>query len=254
MQFSARDAWEMMGSYAIFVAWLAVATRGHIFSPPYLSGLDLVLGAAGIGIVFILRIIRSRSDSTLSVDILKSGSKTMPFPIGGFPDEPVFAAPRRWKAILDAPRPRAVRLSSQGKLVVIFVPAMLAFFVFAAVAFQNPHTPPARNLMFAFVFALLVYSAVDGFRRELAALRLLRDGEVAMGWIADCWETYRKRQKIHITVEFRDTVGRLYARDFQVSSTEDSIDPGHPILVFFEALNPEKNTVACTTIFELADI
>jgi hypothetical protein len=253
-QFSARDAWEIIGPFAVFVGWLAIATRGHIFGAPYLAGLELVLGVVGIGIAILLRGMRSRSHSTLLVDILKPSGETKSFPIREFPHEAVFAAPRSWKAILDAPRPRAVRLSGQGKLVVVIAPAIFAFFVIAGVTFRGPHTVPARDLMFALVFALIFYGAVDGIRRESTARRLLQDGEVTTGWITDCWETGGKSRKIHITVEFRDTVGRLYARDFVVSSTEDSIDPGHPILVFFEALNPEKNTVACATIFKLADI
>jgi hypothetical protein len=253
-RFSPRDAWELIGPFAVFVGWLAIATHGHIFSAPYLAGLELVLGVLTIGIAVLLRGVRSRGRSTLLVDMLKPANETKPFPIREFPHEAVFAAPRSWKAILDASRPRPVRLSSQGKLVVVIAPLLIALVVFAGVAFRSQHTVPVSDLMLAFVFAWLFYGAVDGIRRASAARRLLQDGEVTTGWITDCWETGGKSKKIHITVEFRDTVGRLFARDFVVYSTEDSVDPGHPILVFFEALNPEKNTVACSTMFKLGDV
>jgi hypothetical protein len=252
-RFSARNAWEMIGPFAVFVAWLAVATHGHIFSAPYLTGLELLLGALSIGFAIFLRGMRSRNRSTLLVDILKPASETKSFPIRDFPHEAVFAAPRSWKSILDSPRPRAVRLSTQAKLAMVMVPAIFALFVVAGVTSRGQHILAIGDLFFAFVFAWLFYGVADAIRGESAARRLLQHGEVTTGWITDCWETNGKTKKIHITVEFRDTVGRLFVRDFVVQSTEDSVDPGHPILVFFEALNPEKNTVACSTMFRLAD-
>jgi hypothetical protein len=252
-RFSARDAWEMIGPFAVFVAWLAIATHGHIFSAPHLAGLELLLGALTVGFAILLRGLRSRNRSTLLVDILKPARETKSFSIRDFPHEAVFAAPRSWKAILDSPRPRPVRLSSHAKFTVVLVPAIFAFFVIAAVTSRSQHALAIGDLILAFVFALLLYGVADAIRTEGAARRLLQDGEVTTGWITDCWETSGKTKKIHITVEFRDTVDRLFVRDFVVYSTEDSVDPGHPILVFFKALNPKENTVACSTMFRLAE-
>lgn len=82
----------------------------------------------------------------------------------------------------------------------------------------------------------------------------MRSGDVTVGWVTDFWETnvgHNKRRKI--TVEFRDAAYRLFENDFPFRGSDDSCDPGHPILVFYDPLHPERCIVECATIFTLAE-
>jgi hypothetical protein len=253
VSFSLRAAWDLLAPFALVGVWVFFANHGRKFDPSVIL-LELFFGLAAAVVAFMYRRANKLHDPSLIVDFLKPAGESKPPPIRQFPHEPVFDVPRSWKSIVTAPRPRSVRLSSRGKRLLLLGPAMIAFVVAAGISLPRQNSLPVVYLVFAGVIAWFFYAAVKAIGREITARRLMRDGELTIGWVTDCRETGGRHKNINITVEFRDLVGRLFARDFVVHETDDSIDPGHAILVFYEAINPEKNAVACATMFKLADV
>ena len=171
------------------------------------------------------------------------------------PEAPTFEAPKSWQSILSAPPPRKLK---SGPVVSI----SLEFFGFAAFLaiwiwiFSSRYAPRGgRWLAVSAVFltVAMIYRITESIREKFRSWRLLRDGDVAVGWVSDTWDSGVDHRKLYITVTFRDSVGRRFERDFLVRNADGSLDPGHAELVFYDRLNAEDCTAYSATGLRLAE-
>ena len=108
-------------------------------------------------------------------------------------------------------------------------------------------------MLAGFVTVVAVLATIQWPRELHRSRQILRDGEVTVGWIADVWETGARHRTAHITVGFRDSVGRHFERDFRVLRFDDPIDQGRPVLVFYDPLDPMQCITPCASSIELAE-
>jgi|GEM_PF-2378705 len=171
------------------------------------------------------------------------------------PSGPSFDPPREWNSILSSPRPRRlssgpVKSASSLMLIVVLVAGLVGSILFR---YHVRIDGVASSLFALFALAWLVYLLVDRLRDIFQSSQLLRNGEVAIGWIADAWETGETERITHVTVKFRDLSGQILARDFRVRTTKFPVDPGHAALAFYDYLKPERFTTLAASSAQLAE-
>ena len=169
---------------------------------------------------------------------------------------PLFEPPKNWRVILSLPRPRKLKSSLTKQIAFAIIGLLAGAGAWIALSVDYNSYPIDRGLwilfgLFWFVFLVRVF--VTSIRHTYQARGLLRDGEVTIGWITDAWETGGDVRKIHVTVQFRDLVGLLLEHDFVLRRIDDSADPGHPALVFYDSLHPERCTISAATTLQLAE-
>lgn len=254
LELIAGDLWKLTQE-ALFLVLIAAAMvpwrqwRRHFIEigPPVLAAL--------IGVIF--RFLPARELKSQFVDLMPCESSANTPPIRQFPHEPLFPTPRSWTALLSSARPRRLRLSNLAgsEFLTWFIVLLFgATFVLCHwSSFQGRRTPGASLFLAGFIL-VVIYGIGRCVNVALEAKELMRSGEVTVGWVTDFWETGGGRSKQRkITIEFRDAAGRLFEHDFPYRGSENSCDPGHPILVFYAPLCPERCIVECATIFTVAE-
>lgn len=247
------DLWRISAELVFFIAWGAIFMTGVNFRKHISEFLPLLVITL-TGLVY--RFLPARERKSPFVDLMPREVPETVVPVRAFPHEPVFPTPRSWKRILVASRPRRLRLSPAiiNQFVVPLVMLLFAVF-FVLVCLSDEHTLRTTKTYFGVAFgaAAILFFAI-GVRDAARARALMKDGEVTVGWVTDVWEPGGRKTKIrNLTVEFRDAANRLLAHDFKYRHSDDNCDPGHPILVFYNPLNPEECTIECATVFKLAE-
>ncbi len=179
----------------------------------------------------------------------------MPIPFRGL-EAPLFEPPTSWRAILSSPRPRKLKSSLARKITFAVITLLAGVGVWIAFSLGYDWHPIGREvwiLLGLFWFVVLIYGFVTSIRNAYQSHGLVRDGEATIGWITDAWETGAEIRKVHVTVQFRDLVGRLFEHDFVLRRGDDSADPGHPALLFYDSQNPERCTIPAATTVQLAE-
>jgi hypothetical protein len=160
------------------------------------------------------------------------------------------------RQLAELPRPRAVRISRQGKLTVAVLLCAIAVSVvaFLWVGFAtgslagSPHPPAsARQLVLpiAMVVAALVFLlGVSGQEK-----RLLRDGEVGRGRVTECRAGHRGT---YIRYEFRSPAGQSFSR--YAADRSRKLANGMSVPIFFDPNDPKKQVALCASMYEFVPL
>jgi hypothetical protein len=233
----------------------AVVTRRFI-DTPFTVTVEVIYIAFAIGAAFVLRNFSTPDRTPRILDFLKAEAHTARPVQYRVPEKPAFDAPRSWESIVSAPRPRKLKWTFAGKFglaVILLIPGSLVWL--SIIKLWNPRGGDhLYDVILASFFSLLMICVFIGTIRDLRLSgRLMRDGEVTVGWVADVWDAGGRHSRIHITVGFRDSVGRLFERDFIPLRINESIDQGRPVLVFYDPLNPECCVTSSASWIQLAE-
>lgn len=141
--------------------------------------------------------------------------------------------------LLDVSRPRKLSWNWPMKGAVL-LPVLMGFLGIWAVTMylskQNPRDPIAALIVLGWATAVIAFPMWP----ELLNRKLLREGELAVGCVVH-EETFSGRRDSWTVIfyAFADGARRGFigkGRDFS-----DSLGPGAPVIIYYDALNPQKN-------------
>jgi hypothetical protein len=159
------------------------------------------------------------------------------------------------------PRPRRVRFRFPGSLAVVaiavvFMLAGVLIYVLTSSRVNRPHHPTNQNdltILFPFLFMLVffVILVVVPIFREKRNLPLLRDGELAFARVT-AQQTIQQGKSSYsrIDYEFKTSGGQLVQNS--VKDLTNSVFESMTIPVFYDPLDPFKNTTPCATYFRIS--
>jgi hypothetical protein len=249
-----RDLAISMAPAFVLVGFTVLASRHSSIRP---SEIFRVASQCIAVLIFVLLRDAPVPDRTPQIlELLRRPTRTdVPIPVREL-EAPLFETPKSWRAILSSPRPRKLKSSIARKITFEVITLLAGVAVWIAFSLEYNWHPIDRglwNLLGLCWFVVLIYGFITSFRNAYQSRRLLRDGEATIGRVTDAWETGGESRKVHITVQFRDLVGRLFEHDFVLRRADNSADPGHPALVFYDSLYPERCTISAATTFRLAE-
>ena len=252
-----RAVWKAIVPFVLFIGFAAVAIRGNFFNAPYMVIVEIIYCAVAIVVVFVLQNFSVPEHAPRILDFLKTDAPASAPVQYRAPDKPSFDTPRSWGSILAAARPRSLRWTLSGKIGFAIIPVWLGLGVWVLISAAS--NPRRTDRLWSFTYAgffslLLIFGFIKAIRTAGRSWMLMRDGEVTVGWIADVWETGGRHSRVHITVGFRDSVGRLFEQEFVARRVDESIDQGRPVLVFYDPLNPERCITPSATWIELGEM
>lgn len=143
-------------------------------------------------------------------------------------------------ALLNVPKPRPLRWNWRIRLAVAF----LTIVAIAAILILSAPTGPEDlkpELTFLFILAGVAAVVIFPFLHEISKRRLLSEGELVIGRVVYQQTVQQGRNnRSKIFYAFADSAGRGYIG--RGTDYSDSLASGAPILVYYDALNPNKNT------------
>jgi hypothetical protein len=161
------------------------------------------------------------------------------------------------RRLVELPRPRAVRMSRQGKLWVTILLCAVALSVvafllasFATGSLAGSARPPAspRQVVppIAIVAAALVFLwGMSGHER-----RLLIHGELAQGHVTEC--RAGQRGGAYVRYEFRTPGGESFSR--YAADRSRKLSKSMSVPVFFDPHDPKKQVALCAAMYEFVSL
>lgn len=228
------------GRLAFVVAWFALSV------PPFLFQVDwkywacaALLLALGLGWAYLLQRTRVEyhdSALALSADAGKIYAAAPTAPALRAPE-----TPRQWKALTALPRPRQVYWPSSAKLSLLLLVIACLFISESLLGFARHHPPlihaiyshPAMGLEVLYLVASMIAMLVS-LRRELAAVTILRDGEVTIGY----WNEG--------AYQFWTRAGERFRRVAGITAPEDAVTDSGLVPVFYLPENPVQSIALCS--------
>ena len=149
-------------------------------------------------------------------------------------------------------RPRPVRMSFRGKLIVFFIPAVLVMLV--AVIAINERSHPTPGLRAGFFMSLLqvacILSTVLGLiqsRIYVRQKRLVSEGELGIGRVTEVLQA--RFGGPYVTYEIETPSGERLSKI--ASNNKANLSPGMTVPVFYDRENPKKQVVLCAAFYEV---
>lgn len=158
--------------------------------------------------------------------------------------------------LAELPRPRAVRMSRQGKLTVTILlcavgVSVLAFLWvgFATDSLAGPARLPASPRQFVLPIAMVGAALVFLWGISGQERRLLTHGELAQGHIVEFRAGHRGA---YIRYEFRTPGGQGFSR--YAADRSRKLSQGMTVPVFFDPSDPKKQVALCASMYEFVPL
>lgn len=228
------------GRLAFVVAWFALSV------PPFLFQVDwkywacaALLLVLGLGWAYLLQRVRVEyHDSALA---LSAGARNIKAAVPAPPTLRAPETPRQWKALTALPPPRQVYWPSSAKLSLLLLVIACLSIGASLLDFARDHqslihaiySRPAIGLRLLYLVASMIAMLVS-LRRELAAVTILRDGEVTIGY----WNEG--------TYQFWTRAGECFRRVAGITAPEDALTDSGLVPVFYLPEDPVQSIALCS--------
>jgi hypothetical protein len=225
---------------AFVVGWFAVSVPPFLFQVNWkywaCAALLLVLG---LGWAYLLR--RTRVEYHDSALALSAGARNIKTAVPAPPSLRAPETPRQWKALTALPSPRQVYWPSSAKLSLLLLVIACLFIGDTLWGFARHHPPlihaiysrPAMGLELVYLVASMIAILIS-LRRELAAVTILRDGEVTIGyWNEGAYQFWTRAGE-----RFRCVAG--------IAAPEDALTDSGLVPVFYLPDDPARSIALCS--------
>jgi hypothetical protein len=220
--------------------WFAVSVPPFLFQVNWkywaCAALLLVLGLSWAYLLQRTRVEYHDSALALSADA-RNIKTAVPAP----PSLRAPQTPRQWKALTAVPPPRQVYWPSSAKLSLLLMMIACLFIGDSLLGFARHHPPlihaiysrPAMGLELVYLVASMIAILIS-LRRELAAVTILRDGEVTIGyWNEGAYQFWTRAGE-----RFRCVAG--------IAAPEDALTDSGLVPVFYLPDDPARSIALCS--------
>ena len=228
------------GRLAFVVGWFALSVPPFLFQVDWKYwGIAALLLVLGLGWAYLLQ--RTRVEYHDSVLALSADTRKIDAAVPAPPMLRAPETPRQWKALTELPPPRQVYWPSSAKLSLLLLVIACLFIGESLLGFARDHqslihtiySRPAIGLQLVYLVVSMIAILVS-LRRELAAVTILRDGEVTIGY----WNEGAYQFSTRGGERFRHVAG--------IAAAEDALTDSGLVPVFYLPEDPVQCIALCS--------